>query len=172
MKRILFIIALLIIPATTYTAQQILNNGDQNFTIRTKINENFTELYNAVSSFLSIPTGTDGYMKLVSNTITIDSIPKVNRIASGTVSLGTAAISSGTCATVVQAAAVGTLTTDVPDWIFNADPTGITGYMPSTSGMLTIIAYPTANNVNFKVCNNTSASITPGAVTLNWKVVR
>jgi hypothetical protein len=40
------------------------------------------------------------------------------------------------------------------------------------SGMLAIIKYPTANNVNFKVCNNTSASITPGAVTLNWRVSR
>jgi hypothetical protein len=38
--------------------------------------------------------------------------------------------------------------------------------------MLTIISYPTANNVNFKVCNNTSASVTPGAITLNWRVVR
>jgi hypothetical protein len=38
--------------------------------------------------------------------------------------------------------------------------------------MLTIFAYPTANNVNFKVCNNTAGSITPGAITLNWRVVR
>jgi hypothetical protein len=38
--------------------------------------------------------------------------------------------------------------------------------------MLTIIAYPTANNVNFKVCNNTSGSVTPGAITLNWRVTR
>jgi hypothetical protein len=26
--------------------------------------------------------------------------------------------------------------------------------------------------VNFKVCNNTGTSITPGAITLNWRVVR
>lgn len=39
-------------------------------------------------------------------------------------------------------------------------------------GGLTIFVYPTANAVNFKVCNSTSASITPGAVTLNWRVVR
>jgi uncharacterized membrane protein len=38
--------------------------------------------------------------------------------------------------------------------------------------MLTIIAYPSSNNVNFKVCNNTNSSVTPGAITLNWRVIR
>jgi hypothetical protein len=26
--------------------------------------------------------------------------------------------------------------------------------------------------MNFKVCNNTLASITPGAMSLNWRIVR
>jgi hypothetical protein len=55
---------------------------------------------------------------------------------------------------------------------FNADPTGVTGYAPVTTGMLTIIKYPTSGTVNFKVCNLTSSSITPGAITLNWRVTR
>jgi hypothetical protein len=93
-------------------------------------------------------------------------------IASGTAALNTVAIGSGACDTVVTVAATGVATTDNISADFNADPTGTTGYMPSVSGMLTIIKYPTANNVNFKVCNNTSGSITPGAVTLNWRVVR
>ena len=93
-------------------------------------------------------------------------------VASGTSALGTSAISSATCATVVTTSATGTATTDVITAGFNGDPTGVTGYVPLTSGMLTIIAYPTADNVNFKVCNNTSASITPGAITLNWRVAR
>jgi hypothetical protein len=93
-------------------------------------------------------------------------------IASGTASLGTTAISSGACATVVTVAGTGVATTDVLGWGFNADPTATVGYQASSAGMLTIIAYPTAGNVNFKVCNNTSASITPGAVTLNWRVTR
>jgi hypothetical protein len=38
--------------------------------------------------------------------------------------------------------------------------------------MLTIIAYPTSDNVNFKVCNTTNASITPGPIALNWRVTR
>jgi hypothetical protein len=93
-------------------------------------------------------------------------------VASGTSALGTSSISSGACAAAVTASATGVATTDAIIASFNSDPTGVTGYLPSTSGMLTIIAYPTSGNVNFKVCNNTSASITPGAITLNWRVVR
>jgi hypothetical protein len=93
-------------------------------------------------------------------------------IASGTSALGTSAISSAACATVVTTAATNTATTDVVLASFNGDPTAVTGYIPATAGMLTIISYPTSGNVNFKVCNNTSASITPGAITLNWRVLR
>jgi len=93
-------------------------------------------------------------------------------IAKGTSALGTGAISSATCATVVTTAATGVATTDTVNASFNGDPTAVTGYVPLTTGMLTIVAYPSANNVNFKVCNNTAASITPGAITLNWVVVR
>lgn len=93
-------------------------------------------------------------------------------IASGVAALGTGAIASATCATVVTVPATGVLTTDVVQAGFNGDPTAVTGYIPATSGMLTIIDYPTANNVNFKVCNNTAGPITPGAITLNWRVTR
>lgn len=93
-------------------------------------------------------------------------------VASGTSALGTSQINSGACASAVTTTATGTATTDVIQATFNADPTSTTGYSASVNGMLTIIAYPTTNNVNFKVCNNTGAAITPGAVTLNWRVVR
>lgn len=93
-------------------------------------------------------------------------------IASGTSALGTSAIGSGAKATTVTTTATGTLTTDTIMADFNADPTAVTGYSPTANGMLTIIKFPTANAVNFIVVNNTNASITPGAITLNWKVVR
>jgi hypothetical protein len=93
-------------------------------------------------------------------------------ISSGTSALGTSAISSAACASVVTTSATNTATTDVVLASFNGDPTAVTGYIPATTGMLTIISYPTTNNVNFKVCNNSSSSITPGAITLNWRVVR
>lgn len=93
-------------------------------------------------------------------------------IASGTAAMGTGAITSATCATVVTVSATNVATTDTVLASFNGDPTAVTGYVPATAGMLTIIGYPTSGNVNFKVCNNTSGSITPGALTLNWRVVR
>lgn len=93
-------------------------------------------------------------------------------IAKGTSAMGTGAISSAACATVVTTSATGVATTDTINASFNGDPSAVTGYVPLTTGMLTILSYPTANNVNFKVCNNTAASITPGAITLNWIVVR
>lgn len=94
-------------------------------------------------------------------------------IASGTAAMGTSAIASGACATVVTATATGTATTDVITVGFNGDPTAVTGYGASATGaVLTIYPYPTTNTANFKVCNSTANSITPGALTLNWKVVR
>lgn len=103
---------------------------------------------------------------------TVNSTPISVTIASSPIALGTSAISSATCAAAVSASALGVTTSDVIIANFSADPTSTTGYIPATTGMLAIIVYPTANNVNFKVCNNTAASITPGAVTINWRVVR
>ena len=132
---------------------------------------------------ISVATATTGALGVVrpdGTTITISGgiISAVNpatntqTIASGTAALGTSLIASGAAATVVTVSASGVLATDNIMADFNADPTSTTGYEPSTGGMLTIIKYPTTNAVNFKVVNNTGASITPGAVTLNWRVVR
>ena len=93
-------------------------------------------------------------------------------IASGTASMGTGAISSGACASAVTVSATGVATTDRITYTPNGDPTGITGYAPSSTGSLYIWAYPTSGNVNFKVCNNTLISQTPNALTLNWGVTR
>lgn len=93
-------------------------------------------------------------------------------IANGTAAMGTGAVTSGACSSAVTVSAAGVLTTDVISATPNVDPTGVTGYAPSSSGSLYIQAYPTAGNVNFKTCNDTNASITPSALTLNWKVAR
>lgn len=135
----------------------------------------------ATSSTLAVA---DGKTFTVSNTMTLagtdssiytlpgSSATIAQTIANGTSALGTGAIASGACATAVTTTATGTATTDAFTWVFNADPTAVTGYSPTANGMLTIIAYPTSNNVNFKVCNNTASSVTPGAITLNWRVAR
>lgn len=93
-------------------------------------------------------------------------------VAEGAKALATGAISSGACTSAQTDTATGAATTDTAAANFAADPTSTTGYQASTAGMLTIIPWVTANTMNFKVCNNTLASITPGAVTVNWKVVR
>lgn len=102
----------------------------------------------------------------------IQPIPGTQTVASGSQAMGTSAISSGTCASVVPASASGVATTDIIIATPSADPTGVTGYAVAAGGSLYIVAYPTANNVNFKVCNPTSGSLTPAALTMNWKVVR
>lgn len=98
----------------------------------------------------------------------------VQKVASGTVSLGTTTVNTGTCSSAIDGGtATGVLTTDTITATANADPTAVTGYTPATTGTLYVWAYPTADHVNFKLCNNTATNITPGsAVTLNWKVTR
>jgi len=94
-------------------------------------------------------------------------------VASGTSALATGAITNATCATAVTTAATGALTTDNLIADFPVDPTSTTGYNPAAAAQaLTIIKYITSGNVNFKVCNFTAGSITPGAVTLQWRVIR
>jgi hypothetical protein len=86
--------------------------------------------------------------------------------------MATTAIASGACTSAQTATVTNTATTDNILVGFNGDPTAVTGFAPATTGMLTVIVYPTANTVNIKECNNTSASITPGAHTFNIRVVR
>jgi len=127
---------------------------------------------------LTIPTG--GSWQLQANGTSLDCLQTVSSatgggsttIANNTAVLGTSAIASGVCASAIVSAGPGIATTDVIWWGFNGDPTAVTGYAPTVNGMLTIIVYPTTNNANFKVCNNTAASVTPGAITLNWRVIR
>lgn len=151
------------------------------------------------ASFNSDPTGVTGYAPSTDGMLTILPYPTTNNVnfkicnntgasitpgaitlnwrvaggavATGTSALGTSEIASGACASAVTTGATGAVSTSVVAASFNGDVTAVTGYSPSTSGMLTIVAYPTTGNVNFKVCNNTASPITPGAVTLNWRVL-
>lgn len=126
----------------------------------------------AASGAVTAVTGTSPIVSSGGATPAISCATCTVTIASGTSSLGTSAIASGACATVVTTTATGVASTDAIAWNPNASIKAVTGYVPSTSGGLTIATYPTSGNVNFDVCNWTSASITPGAVTLNWRVTR
>lgn len=87
-------------------------------------------------------------------------------VANGTSALNTGNINAGACAAVVTTAATGTLTTDAITWSPNNAPTA------GTNGSLIVHGYPTANNVNFLVCNPTAGIINAPAETLNWQVYR
>lgn len=141
----------------------------------------WTGIQNFVNGFTFNGSATSGnYARgngtaFVSSAIQQGDLPSTSTqtIASGTATLGTSAISSGSCASVVSVAASGVLTTDTIKYTPNADPTSTTGYGASSSGaVLSVYAYPTSGYVNFKVCNSTSGSITPGSMTLNWEVTR
>lgn len=94
-------------------------------------------------------------------------------VASGTSTMGTSSISGNSCATVVTTSATGVASTDAIIWTPNADVSGVTGYGITSTDGLKVYAYPSANNVNFKVCNGTGSPITPGsAIVFNWRVTR
>lgn len=88
------------------------------------------------------------------------------KVASGTSALTATAVASAACQTTVTTAASGALTSDVVTWDYASAP------VAATDGRLVIHSWATANNVNFMRCNHTAASVTPTAITLNWKVVR
>lgn len=117
------------------------------------------------------PTSVNGVSQAVGTWATPGTGTTVT-VASGTATLGTTAIASGACATVVTVTATGAASTDSIIWNPNASIKAVTGYAPSTSGGLNVAPYPTSGNVNFDVCNSSASSITPGAVTLNWRIVR
>jgi hypothetical protein len=92
-------------------------------------------------------------------------------IASGTVVINPGAISSGTCS-AITVSAPNVTTADVPTAAANANPTGTTGYLPTTVGGIYFWVIPSAGNVNFYACNPQSGTITPASITLNWQVPR
>jgi hypothetical protein len=94
-------------------------------------------------------------------------------IASGQTAIPVTALAANTCdASATTATATGAATTDAPTVAYASDPTGVTGYGGGTSGGISIRSWTTSNTFNFKRCNESGASITPGALNINWKVTR
>lgn len=98
--------------------------------------------------------------------------PLTQTIASGTSALGTSSVASQACATVVTTTATGALSTDSIIVTPNASIKAVTGFVALTTGGMTVTGYATANAVNWDACNWSTGSITPGAVTLNWRITR
>ncbi len=99
-------------------------------------------------------------------------------ICSGTVTLGTTLIASGgkygaSSSTPLTATCTGMTTSDTVSWTFDSDPSGVTGYGPSASGSLSVAGFQDGSNtVGFWQYNNTASSVTPGAMTLTYRVTR
>lgn len=93
-------------------------------------------------------------------------------ICSGTVVLGTGALTTGAKGNGSTSACSGLATTDAIINTSNAEIFTLTGFVPSASGILTVNCWPTANTVNCEEANNTAGTITPAAVTVNYRVVR
>jgi hypothetical protein len=92
--------------------------------------------------------------------------------AKGSVAFNPSSIPSGDCSSAVDGGtATGVATTDVIIWNPSGDPESLTGYAPDTDGGLYIWAYPAADHVYFKACNNTADAIDPDSITINWMVM-
>jgi hypothetical protein len=105
---------------------------------------------------------------------TINSLPATVTVASGQLALtsGTA-VGSGACGTAQTISNSNILATDTVKFVPAADATAVTGWGVSSSGaVLSLYPSVTAGAVSFKECNSTAASITPGALTINWEVTR
>ena len=88
------------------------------------------------------------------------------------VALPTSSIGANTCtaATGSPFTATGVTTSMVVVPGFASDPSAVVGY--GSSGGLSVNAYPAANAVNVKVCNSTASPITPGALTVNIRIIQ
>jgi len=87
------------------------------------------------------------------------------------ISIASFAIPANTCygstgsTTPATAVMTGLTTTSAPFASFSSNGSGITGW--GANGGLSLQLWPTANTLNYLVCNSTSGSITGGAVTFN-----
>ena len=136
---------------------------------------------NCTQSQVTTPSIPSGAVPLYSVTITSGTWAAVSdlrsfvggspTIASGSLALDTDAIAANGACDTMTTTATGAVSTDTVSYTPNADITAVTGYAP-TAGVLMIYPWITADTLHFKVCNPTADSITPGAVTLNWRIAR
>jgi hypothetical protein len=131
----------------------------------------FAALDNGINVSELVGGGTGVPAALAVNASAAGGFPVI--VAKGTIILNTTAVTNATCGTAQTATATGLATTDVVNWSFSSDVSGVAGYNPAASPGLQLMVYPTAGVLNVKVCNPTGSPITPGAsVTLNWQALR
>lgn len=118
--------------------------------------------YAAGSEWLYVPVDANGNLEV--NCVT--GCSSGSGIANTTFTNATTAIGGNACsASAVTVTMTGVASTSVFMITPNADVSGSSGW--GSTGGLVIDAWPTTNTLNYKICNQTAASITPGAVTWN-----
>ena len=142
--------------AGTFTIQHTFSGGTT--AVASEVNTNFTDAKAAID-------GNDAdvaALEATSHSFTL----------SDTITVSPGAITSTNCVSVTPATATGALSTDVVTWSFNSDVSAVTGYEPLTTGAVSLYVWPSTDAVNVRVCNPTTASITPTSIVLNWSIVR
>ena len=88
-------------------------------------------------------------------------------VANTTVTPSTTAVSANSCSSSATTVTMTGLTTSMTlIWTPTSDASGVTGW--GSSGGLVIDAWPSSSNtMSYKICNQTSSSITPGSITFN-----
>jgi hypothetical protein len=84
----------------------------------------------------------------------------------------TAAILTQAESTTATGTCTGLTTSDSIVCTSSVHLSGVTGFVPATTGILTILVWPTTNTINASYENNTAGTITPGALTINCGVFR
>lgn len=91
-------------------------------------------------------------------------------ITNNTTTTGTTAVSANTCTTASTVTLTGLATSNTINFTPTSDTSSVAGWGSPSSGLLYIVAWPSAaNTASYKVCNATSSSITPGA-SVTWNV--
>ena len=85
------------------------------------------------------------------------------------ITMPTTAISANSCTSPASIANSAVISTSSFATAFASNPNSVTGW--GSSGGLVLTLWPTSGNINWSVCNQSSASITGGAMTVNVGVV-
>jgi hypothetical protein len=138
--------------SSTHRFNQLSNNGSTAQLVNAGVDINTSDQVTVthLSSALPVNQGGTGLTTSIANV---------------TITLPTSAIAATTCTSTTTTTMTNLLTTSAFITAFATDPSGVTGW--GSSGGLSWVAWPTANTLNWRVCNVTASSITPGAMSLN-----
>jgi hypothetical protein len=120
----------------------------------------------AVGGITGLGTGVATALAAATNTIGAFLVS----IASGSANIPTGTIGANACVTLTAANA-SVVSGDIVDWSFGGNYSALAGFTPPN--MLAVMSYVGSGNVDWLLCNNTAANITPAAnMTINWRVRR